>query len=119
MLMLAPSGVTMVLPDTEPTPMAITTSLKLPEDLKEKIAELTTGVAQTPHAYMVEAIAEKVDRDEKRRGFLEAGRESLEEFQQSGVAYAHDDVWRYIRARLQGKRAAKPRPIKLRSSKRR
>jgi len=98
--------------------MANTTSLKLPDDLKERIAELAIGVAQTPHAYMVEAIAQKVARDEKRRDFLEAGRESLEEFQRTGVAYAHDDVWRHVRARLEGKRAAKPRPLKLRSAKR-
>jgi len=49
-----------------------TTSLKLTDELKEKVGELAHGVAQTPHAYMVEAIAEKVARDEKRREFIDA-----------------------------------------------
>lgn len=98
--------------------MASTTSLKLPEDLKEKVSNLAQGVAQTPHAYMVEAIAERVARDEKRREFLEAGRKSLAEHERTGIAYAHDDVWRYLKARVQGKKASKPRPIKLRTAKR-
>ena len=98
--------------------MANTTSLKLPEDLKEKVATLAQGVAQTPHAYMVEAIAERVARDEKRREFLKAGTKSLEEYERTGIAYAHADVWRYLKARIQGKKAAKPRPIKLRMARR-
>ena len=93
--------------------MAITTSLKLPEDLKEKIADLAMGVAQTPHAYMVEAIAEKVARDEKRRSFLEDARRSQEEVARTGTVYAHEDVMRWFRARATGKKAKKPRPVKL------
>src|SRR5687767_727156 len=76
--------------------MANTTSLKLPDALKEKVADLAHGVAQTPHAYMVEAIAEKVARDEKRRAFLEAGHASLAHFKRTGVAYTHADVKRYL-----------------------
>ena len=93
--------------------MAGTTSLKLPDELKEKISNLAQGVAQTPHAYMVEAIAEKVARDEKRRAFLEDGKRSREEVARTGMVYAHDDVVRYFRALAQGKKALKPRPIRL------
>ena len=98
--------------------MANTTSLKLPDELKDKVADLAMGVAKTPHAYMVEAIAERVARDEKRRDFLEAARKSAKEVERTGVVYAHEDVWRYLRARIAGKRATKPRPIKQRASKR-
>jgi len=91
--------------------MATTTSLKLPDELKEKIADLATGVAQTPHAYMVEAIAEKVARDEKRRSFLEDARRSQEEVARTGIVYAHEDVMRWFRAIATGKKARKPRPV--------
>ena len=60
--------------------MASTTSLKLSEELKEKIGKLAHGVAQTPHAYMVEAIAQKVERDEKRQDFLDAADKSRAHF---------------------------------------
>ena len=93
--------------------MPSTTSLKLPDELKEKISTLAHGVAQTPHAYMVEAIAEKVARDEKRRSFLEDAKRSREEVERTGIVHAHDDVMRRFRALAAGKKAAKPRPIKL------
>lgn len=93
--------------------MPNTTSLKLPEDLKERVSTLARGVAQTPHAYMVEAIAEKVSRDEKRRAFLDDGERSREEVGRTGVAYAHDDVMRRFRAVANGQKAPPLRPVKL------
>ena len=93
--------------------MAGTTSLKLPADLKEKVSELAHGVAQTPHAYMVEAIAERVARDEKRRKFLESGLEAAARFKRTGIVYAHKDAIRYVRARAGGKKARKPRPVRV------
>jgi len=98
--------------------MANTTSLKLPEDLKERIGKLTQGVAQTPHAYMVEAIAEKVSRDEKRQDFINAALASAAETKRTGISYAHDDVWDYIMKKARGQKARKPKPIKLPKSKR-
>lgn len=95
-----------------------TTSLKLPEPLKKKIAELSHGLAQTPHAYMVEAIAERVVRDEKRRSFLEAGAESLRHFERTGIAYTFEDVSRYIRALAAGKKPKRPKPIRVPRSQR-
>jgi len=96
--------------------MPSTTSLKLPEELKEKISNLAQGVAQTPHAYMVEAIAEKVARDEKRRSFLEDAKRSREEVERTGELYAHNDVMGYFRATAAGKRANKPRASKAKRS---
>ena len=93
--------------------MPSTTSLKLPDELKEKITALAQGVAQTPHAYMVEAIAEKVARDEKWQRFLDEARQSKEEVERTGIVHAHDDVARWFRAKVQGKKARKPRPTKL------
>jgi predicted transcriptional regulator len=90
-----------------------TTSLKLPDALKEKIADLAHGVAQTPHAYMVEAIAEKVARDEKRQAFLKAGEASLAHFKRTGVAYTHTDVKRYLLDTVAGKKPRRPKPIKV------
>jgi predicted transcriptional regulator len=98
--------------------VANTTSLKLPEELKDKVTELAHGVAQTPHAYMVEAIAEKVARDERRRDFLQSGYEAAARFSRTGVVYAHDDVMRYARARSAGKKARKPKPIRIPPSER-
>ena len=98
--------------------MANTTSLKLPEELKDKVNELAHGVAQTPHAYMVEAIAEKVARDERRRDFLQSGSEAAEHFKGTGVVFTHQDVMQYVRARATGKKARKPKPVRIPPSER-
>jgi predicted transcriptional regulator len=90
-----------------------TTSLKLSEELKEKISTLAHGVAQTPHAYMVDAIAERVARDEKRRSFLEDANRSKAEVNRTGEVYDHEDVARWFTASVSGQKARKPRPVKL------
>jgi predicted transcriptional regulator len=98
--------------------MAETTSLKLPDDLKERIGKVSQGVAQTPHAYMVQAIAEKVERDEKRQEFLAAARRSSEEFKRTGIAYTHEDVKRYLLEKAAGRNPRRPKPIRVPKSER-
>jgi predicted transcriptional regulator len=98
--------------------MASTTSLKLPDKLKEKIADLAKEVAQTPHAYMVEAIEERIARDEKRRDFLESAAKSEAHFKRTGIAYSHKDVARYLRERVSGKNPRRPKPTKVPRSER-
>jgi predicted transcriptional regulator len=98
--------------------MAETTSLKLPDDLKERIATVAQCVAQTPHAYMVQAIAEKVERDEKRQDFLGAADLADEEFKRTGIAYRLEDVERYIMDKVARKNPRKPKPIRVPKSKR-
>jgi predicted transcriptional regulator len=98
--------------------MPSTTSLKLPDELKEKISTLAQGVAQTPHAYMVEAIAQKVARDEKRRSFVDDAEKSRKEVERTGVVYRAEDVHREFLGRAAGKRTRKARPLKLASLKR-
>jgi predicted transcriptional regulator len=93
--------------------MATTTSLKLPDELKDKIAAMAEGVAQTPHAYMVEAIAERVARDEKRRAFLDDANRSLRNFKRTGIAYTFADVEKYILEKAEGKNPRKPKAIKV------
>ena len=93
--------------------MASTTSLKLPDELKDKVSTLAQGVAQTPHAYMVEAIAERVARDEKRRTFVDAANRSLQHFKRTGIAYTHTDVKKYILEKAAGSNPRKPKPIKV------
>ncbi len=90
-----------------------TTSLKLSDALKEKVATIAREAAQTPHAYMVEAIAERVARDQRRGDFVASAESAEKDFQRTGIAYAHDDVWRYIRARAAGEKARRPKATKV------
>jgi predicted transcriptional regulator len=93
-------------------PMA-TTSLKLSEQLKARIASLAEEQGKSPHAYMVDALEQQAERAERRREFLAAGRASAEEFDRTGIGYAFEDVERYIVALAAGKKVPRPKPRKF------
>ena len=93
--------------------MASPTTLKLPEDLKALLVEQAEAQGKTPHAYMVEALAEKAERVRRRQEYLDAGTVALEEYERTGIAYAMEDVERYIIGRAAGKKLARPKPIKV------
>jgi predicted transcriptional regulator len=90
----------------------MSTSIKLPEDLKKRVARAVRGTDQSAHAFMVAAIRQETERAEKRRGFLADAYAARAEFQSSGKGYALAEVKAHYRAKLQGKRPRKP---KLRS----
>lgn len=91
---------------------ASSTTLKLPEELKARIATLAEAEGKTPHAYMVEALQEKADRAERRREYLEAGAAALRSYERTGIAYAMEDVERYILGIAAGKKPSRPKPVK-------
>ena len=93
--------------------MPPSTTLKLPEELKARLAALAEAEGKTPHAYMVEALTEKAARAERRREYLAAGTAALREYDRTGIAYAMEDVEQYIRGVAAGKRPARPKPIKV------
>lgn len=98
--------------------MADTTSIKLPEDLKERLGKVAQRLEQTPHAYMVQAISEKVERDEKWQDFLASAQKSREEFKRTGIVYPFEEVRKYILAKAQGKKVRRPKPVRIPKSER-
>ena len=92
--------------------MSATTTLKLPETLKKRIAPMAESAGKTPHAWMVEAIETQATLAEKRRAFVAAARAAEEEVERTGKVYAFDDVHRYIRALARGRKAGRPKPVK-------
>ncbi|MEO8143933.1 MAG: hypothetical protein ABI654_06920 [Betaproteobacteria bacterium] len=85
------------------------TSIKLPEDLKKRIARVVKDTEQSAHGFMVEAIRNETERAEKRRGFLADAYAARLEFQRSGTGYALAEIKAHYRAKLQGKRSRKPK----------
>ena len=47
-----------------------TTTLKLPDQLKDRIADVVDGTGKTPHAFMVEAIEQQTRLAEQRKSFV-------------------------------------------------
>ena len=93
--------------------MASSTTLKLPEELKARLATLAQAEGKTPHAYMVDALQEKAARAERRRAYLSAGTTALHDYKRTGIAYAMEDVERYILGVAAGKKPSRPKPAKV------
>lgn len=92
--------------------MAATTTLKLPEKLKKRIAPLAKSAGKTPHAWMVEALETLATLAEKRKAFVADALAAEKEVKETGMAYSAEDVHRYIGARAAGKKPARPKPVK-------
>lgn len=92
-----------------------TTSLKLPEDLKQLAVAAAKQQGVTPHAFMVDAIRAAAVAAEKRAVFVSDAVASRGEALKSGKGYSATEVHAYLKARARGKAASKPKAKAWRS----
>lgn len=88
-------------------PAMSTTSLKLPEDVKQLAVAAAKQQGITTHAFMVDAIRTAATNAERRAQFVADAVASRKEAVKSGKGYAADEVHAYLRAQAQGKSASK------------
>ena len=93
--------------------MTTSTTLKLPDELKQRIAEAAAAAGKSPHAFMVEAIELQTQLAERRRAFIKSALVAEQEVAQYGLVYDGDEVLSYLKARLEGRKPARPRKRKL------
>lgn len=92
--------------------MATATTLKLPESLKARINSAAEEAGKSPHAFMIEALSEQIERDERRRDFLNAAVAAEQETIKTGITYDANEVHTYLRAKIAGKSPQRPKQIK-------
>lgn len=85
-----------------------TTSLKLPDDVKQLAVAAARHQGLTPHAFMVEAIRAAAVAAEKRAAFVADALASRAETLESGEGHSAAEVHAYIRARAGGKVVSRP-----------
>lgn len=93
------------------------TSLKLPDELKRRINRLASRARKTPHAFMVDTLAKEAERGELQQQFAIAAAESEQESLASGKSHPLDESFKYLVARMDGKRVRRPKPRSWRGSK--
>ena len=93
--------------------MAATTTLKLPEPIKARIAQLAEAAGKSPHAWMIEALEERVAQSEAYAAFMAEALEADREMTETGLGYAADDVHQYLLAKFEGKPVKRPKAIKI------
>ena len=85
-----------------------TTSLKLPDELKQRAVDAAQELGISPHAFMVDAIRQAAHAVEQRAAFVAQARDARAELLAQGQGYAADDVRTYLRSRLTDGAAARP-----------
>jgi predicted transcriptional regulator len=86
-----------------------TTTLKLPEDLKERVVVAAAAAGITPHAFMVDAIARQIEWSERRREFVDRALAADEEVARYGLVHDGDEVLSWFEARAAGRKSARPK----------
>ncbi|MBI4206889.1 MAG: hypothetical protein HY527_17855 [Betaproteobacteria bacterium] len=82
-------------------------SLRLPGNVKRRIAKLAEEQNTTPHAFMLEAIRDRVDAEEARAAFHAEAKRRLARMRKSRLGVPAEEVFDYLLSRDRTK-AARP-----------
>jgi predicted transcriptional regulator len=89
--------------------MSTTTTIRLPEELKARIASAAERAGKTTHSFILEAIAEKAEIEEQRADFDAEADARFAKIVASGKTIPWSEMRQYLEARLAGQQV--PRPV--------
>lgn len=90
-----------------------TTTIRLSEELKARVAAAAKRSGTTPHSFILEAIAEKADEEERRSDLHGLAEERYANIVASGKTIPWSEMRRYLENRIAGKKARRPKAKKL------
>jgi predicted transcriptional regulator len=90
-----------------------TTTIRLPEELKARVARAAEHAGTTAHGFILEAIAEKAEREELRAGFDAEAETRYARIVANGKTIPWREMRGYLEARIAGKQAKMPAARKL------
>ena len=90
-----------------------TTTIRLPEDLKARVAAAAKRAGTTAHGFILEAIAEKTRQAELRADFDAVAEQRYVEIVSTGKTIPWTEMRKYLEARVAGKSAKRPEARKL------
>lgn len=85
-----------------------TTTIRIEDDLKERIAAAARLSGKTAHAFILDAIAQTVEQVEVDQAFDRLADERWAKVLATGKTVPWDDARRYLEARARGDKARKP-----------
>jgi predicted transcriptional regulator len=88
--------------------MSATTTIRLPDELKARIAIAAERAGKTPHSFIIEAIVEKAELEERRAGLDAEADARFSRIVDTGNTVGWGEVRSYLQQRLNG--ASPPRP---------
>jgi predicted transcriptional regulator len=85
-----------------------TTTIRLPDDLKARVADAAKRAGTTAHGFMVEAIAEKTAQAERRADFDSVADERFATIVSTGKSIPWAEMRSYLQARIAGNTSLRP-----------
>ena len=90
-----------------------TTTIRIPDDLKERVARAAESAGTTAHAFIVDAVAEKVGETEQRHALRDVAQRRYAQIIASGETIPWSEMRDYLTERVEGKTPPRPQPRKL------
>ncbi|HEY4177583.1 MAG TPA: hypothetical protein VGM90_12140 [Kofleriaceae bacterium] len=87
-----------------------TTTLKIPDALKARIAKLAKKSGRAPHAVMLEALERQVQREEGMANFVQEALTADRGIDEGDDVYRAEDVHVWMERLAAGESAARPKP---------
>ena len=90
-----------------------TTTIRLPEDLKARVACAAERTGKTAHSFILEAIAEKAEQEERRGEFHSVAAKRYARIVETGETIPWQEMRAYLEDHLAGKVVTRPAARKL------
>jgi predicted transcriptional regulator len=90
-----------------------TTTIRLPEDLKARVASAAKKSGVTAHSFILEAIAEKAEQEERQAAFDAEAEARYARIVETGKTISWQEMRSYLETRLAGGKAKRPVARKL------
>jgi predicted transcriptional regulator len=90
-----------------------TTTIRLPDDLKARVAAAAKDAGTTAHAFILEAIAEKAERAERLADFDAVAEARYARIAATGETVPWQEMRAYLEARMESKTPKRPAGRKL------
>lgn len=90
--------------------MSTSTTLKLPEELKTRIARIAKASGRSPHSLMVQAIEREVERTERYSQFVKEALAADKAIDAGADVYAATEVHAWLEQLATNGKAERPKP---------
>jgi predicted transcriptional regulator len=95
--------------------MTATTTIRIEDELKARVAAVAAEAGKTPHAFILEAITQSVEQAEEDSDFHRLADERWATFLATGMSVPWDEAKVWLEARARGERPPWPEARKFKA----
>lgn len=93
--------------------MSATTTIRLPPELRTRVARAAERAGVSSHSFIIDAIAEKAEREERRDAFVDEAELRFARVAESGETIPWQEMREFLGRRVSDPAARPPRSRKL------